>query len=97
MMQLPMIGTSEKTENSQFQITLVDTTDHALHPMDYPRIHRFFDTIADRNLFLQLFETTILTAGGKLVHEFKQSHPLFESFSIYDHKGNLGHEITVYR
>ena len=96
-MNLPMIGTSEKTDASRFQITLVDLTDATCHPMNYPRIHRFFDTIEVRNAFVEQFETSIIQAGGKLVHEVRKSHPLFESFTLVDNAGNKGYSLTVYR
>ena len=91
-----MFGTAEKTESSKFQITLVDKTNKSLHPMDYPRINRFFDNIEERNTFVNSFESSILQSGGKLVHLKMQSHPLFESFVIVDKGGNANYEITVY-
>lgn len=95
-MNLPMIGSSEKTKTSKFQISLVDNSDKSLHPIDYPRINRFFDSKDDRNKFLELFEQTIRQRGGKLVHNDKLSHPSFRTFDIVDNYGNVTHDITVY-
>lgn len=97
MIQLPMIGTEEQTESSTFQITLVDQRDTRLHPMDYPRTNRYFDNVTDRNTFIQLFESTVQKHGGKLVHNARMSHPVFEVFDIYDEQGNTSFEITMYR
>lgn len=96
MIKLPMLGTSEKTELSRYQVTLVDKTDKSLHPMEYPRINRFFDSKDNRNTFLQLFENSIRQSGGRLVHNKVLSHPSFQSFEIYDKQGVMNFEITVY-
>lgn len=96
MFDIEMLGTAEKTESSRFQITLVDKTNQSLHPMDYPRINRFFDNIEERNTFVNSFENSILKSGGKLVHLKIQSHPLFESYEIVDKDGNANYVITIY-
>lgn len=97
MFDIQMFGSSEKTESSRFQITLVDKTNKNLHPIDYPRINKFFDNTEERNTFINAFESSIIQSGGKLVHLKAQSHPLFESFGIVDDAGNVNYEITVYR
>lgn len=94
-MQLPMLGTTEKTESSKFQVTLVDNRDKQLHPMNYPRIDRFFENISDRNTFVTMFETSIINSGGKLVKN-PLTHPLFTSFDIIDENGDKGFQITIY-
>lgn len=96
MLKLPMLGTAEKTELSNFQLTLVDKTNKSLKPLDYPRVNRFFDNIEDRNNFLNLFESSISQSGGKFVHNARLSHPLFDSFDIFDKNGNTEYEIVVY-
>lgn len=63
-----MFETAEKTESSRYHVTLVDKTNKSLHPLDYPRINRFFDyNIEERNTFVNSFETSVLKSGGKLV------------------------------
>ena len=96
MFDIQMLGIAEITESSRYQITLVDKTNKSLHPLDYPRINRFFDKIEERNTFVNSFETSILKSGGELVHLKRQSHPLFESFEIVDKDGKANYEITVY-
>ena len=96
-MDIPKIGTSEKTPTSKYQVTLIDKTNRSLRPLDYPNLHRFFDTIEDRNKFTHLFETSILNTGGKLVHNVSQSHYSFLSFEIYDCYGRNNYSLTVYR
>lgn len=94
-MKLPMLGTAEKTANSQFQVSLVDMSDKSQQPKDYPRTNRFFDNILDRNNFVKLFESSILKSGGRLI-ENPLTHPLFTSFYILDDRGHKNHEITIY-
>lgn len=96
-MKLPMIGTVDKTASSEFQVTLVDSRDKTLHPMDYPRINRFFDNLDDRNSFITMLESSIIKAGGKIVHNERFSHPLFSSFYIFDSRGNKSFDLTVYQ
>lgn len=95
-MQLPMLGTEEKTEASRFQVTLVDNTDKSIHPSEYPRINRFFENLKDRNAFVEMLEASIMKTGGRLVHNTVQSHPLFVSFDILDKEGSKNYSITVY-
>lgn len=91
-----MIGTTERTASSKYQITLVDKTDKSVNPLEYPRQNKFFDNLHDRNTFIKMFESAIIEAGGKLVHNVRMNHPVFTSFDIFDKKGNLGIEMTVY-
>lgn len=96
MLNFPTLGTAYQTEKSNFQVTLVDKTDKNKTPLEYLRINRFFDNLNDRNTFVRLFESSINKAGGKLVHNTKLSHPLFESFNVIDKQGNQNYEITIY-
>ena len=96
MIQLPMIGTAERTEYSRFQVTLVDKTNKSVKPIEYSRQNRFFDNLQDRNTFINMFESAIIEAGGKLVHNVRMNHPSFTSFDVFDKKGNIGIEMTVY-
>jgi hypothetical protein len=96
MIKLPMLGTTEKTESSRYQVMLTDKTNKSLKPLEYPKINRFFDNLNDRNTFIEMFEATIHKSGGKLVHNIRLSHPSFESFDIFDKQGNTSYEITVY-
>jgi hypothetical protein len=75
---------------------LTDKTNKSIHPMDYPRINRFFDNLNDRNTFIQLFQNEINKAGGRLIHNERMSHPVFASIDIYDYKGNVNYELVVY-
>lgn len=94
-MELPMLGTAEKTANSQFQVMLTDSTNKSLHPKDYPRKNRFFETVEDRNAFVTMFETTIHKSGGRFVKK-KLQHPLFTTFDIIDQEGNKTFDLTIY-
>ena len=94
-MELPMLGTSEKTATSQFQVMLTDSRDKSLHPKDYPRTNRFFETAEDRNTFVTMFESTIHKSGGRFVKKALQ-HPLFTTFEIIDNQGNKSFDLTIY-
>lgn len=94
--ELPMIGTPEKTASSEFQVTLVDKTIPNEYPLGYPRINRFFDNLADRNAFVTMLESSINKFGGKIAVNEKLRHPVFTSFDIFDNKGFKNFELTVY-
>lgn len=96
-MNIPEIGTTEKTPTSKYQVTLIDRTNRSLSPLKYPNSHRFFDNEEDRNTFLRLFETSIIRVGGRLAYNEKQSHFSFQSYDIFDGYGNNDYGLTIYR
>ena len=94
-MNVPAIGTEVKTSRSRYQVTLVDTKTK-MRPMQYPRIHRYFETIEARNEFVRRIETQVMRKGGVMVHEKRLDHPLFMTFKVMDASGYTGYKIVVY-
>lgn len=94
-MDLPMLGTHEQRKTTQFQVMLVDKQDKTLHPMQQPKINRFFDDKADRDAFVIMFEQSVLKAGGRLKKD-PHDHPLFISFDVLNPEGIVDYSITIY-
>jgi len=58
-MSFPIIGDSEKQDTSKYQVTLVNKKDKSIHPVNYPRMNRFFDNESDRNAFVNELQLII--------------------------------------